>query len=118
MHKEIIMCAANRYWVKKPDGEEVNIVIADSGHFMPNMQAIIKLLKDLGCELTPDKSDGDRGQGFIGAASKYYSRSEAYKIVKESGQPFNDEYTLPHDKLDSSCIRHFPEDCDLKDYMK
>ncbi len=65
MHKEIIMCAANRYWVKKPDGEEVNIVIADSGHFMPNMQAIIKLLKDLGCELTPDKSDGDRGQGFI-----------------------------------------------------
>lgn len=108
--KNLIVCAANKYIVKKPNGETEKIVIPDSGHFCKNMQQIIKLLKSVGCVLEVDKDDEDRGQGFIDESSNYHNRKEAYKIVLESGQPFNKEYLLPNEKLDSSCIRHFEDD--------
>ncbi|UUW39724.1 hypothetical protein VP14_037 [Vibrio phage VPMCC14] len=115
--KKLILCAANRYFVTKPCGTVEHLVIPDNGHFCRNMQDIIRLLKELGCELKPDTSDGDRGQGFLDESGNYHSRSEAYIIAKESGQPFNDSYTLPDNKLDSSCIRHFDSDVSLRDYM-
>jgi len=108
--KNMIVCAANRYFVTRPDGVVEHIVIPDSGHFCKNMADIIKLLKSLGCTLESDNSDGDRGQGFIDESSNYHSRSEAYEIVKASRQHFNKEYLLPNNKLDSSCIRHFNEE--------
>lgn len=109
MFKNIIVSAANHYKVVLPNGEVVeSLIIPDNCHFGRNMQdIIIKILKGLGCELTPHKESGDRGQGFINQNGEYFNRSDAYKIAKSSGQPFNDEYTLPDNKLDSSCIRHF-----------
>ena len=101
-----IVAAANKYNVTTPDGSTQELVIVDAGHFCDNMQATIKLLKSLGCTLKL-VDDDDRGQGFIDESSNYHNRSEGYKIAKASGQEFNDEFTLPNDKLDSSCIRHF-----------
>lgn len=115
--KNLVLCAANRYFVTKPNGVVEHIVIADSGHFCNNMRDIIRLLKSLGCTLEADSSDGDRGQGFITQDGDYLSRSEAYKVATTSGQPFNPEYTLPNKKLDSSCIRHFNENKELSEYI-
>jgi len=116
--KNLILCAANKYVVIKPSGEVETIVIPDSGHFCNNMQSITRLLRELGCNLSADSNEEDRGQGFINQNGEYLNRSEAYKIAKSSGQPFNDEYTLPNNKLDSSCIRHFDDSKRLKDYME
>lgn len=116
--KNLIVCAANKYIVTKPNGDQETITIADSCHFGKSMQPIIKLLKEAGYELTPDKKCGDRGQGFLDESGNYHNRSEAYKIAISSGQPFNPEYTLPNKRLDSNCIRHFDESKSLKDYME
>lgn len=115
MFKNLISSAANKYVVTLPDGEVKSIVLVDNCHGGRNMQEVWKLLKQLGCDIKPDKSVGDFGQGFIDESGWYHNRSESYKIAKSSGQPFNDQYTLPDNKLDSSCIRHFPEDTILSD---
>lgn len=115
--KNLILCAANRYFVTTPNGEVHHMVVADNCHFGNNMRSVLKLLKELGCELQPDKSDGDRGQGFLDESGNYHSRSEAYKVATTSGQTFNPEYTLPQKKLDSSCIRHFNDNKELLEYI-
>jgi hypothetical protein len=117
MTKNLILAAANRYFVTTPIGDVHEIVLVDSGHFCNNMQSVIKLLKALGCTLEEDTSVGDRAQGFIDESGRFHNRSEAYKIAKSSGQPFNSEYTLPNNKLDSSCIRHFGDYFELAEYI-
>lgn len=116
-HKKMIIAAANKYDVYK-DGEVVmkDYVIVDAGHFLCNMKNTIKLLKGAGYSLTPVK-DRNRGQGFISENGEYYDRVDALEIVKASGQQFNPEYELSMGfiekglrGLDSSCLRHFPED--------
>ncbi|ALY07210.1 hypothetical protein VmeM32_00224 [Vibrio phage vB_VmeM-32] len=113
----LILCAANKIKVTKPNGETVDLVVADSEHFQKNMQSVFKLLREFGCDLGPDQSCDDRGQGFLDSSGNFHNRSDAYKIAKSSGQPFNDEYILPNDKLDSSCIRHFPLETPLTKFM-
>lgn len=119
MHKDMIMAAANIMKVELPDGELRNIIVPDNCHFGRNMKAIADLLKDVEC-IVDMKGIGlpDRGQGFIDQNGSYHNRSEAYLIAKNSGQPFNDQYTLPKNKLDSSCIRHFEYDLDDLEYHK
>lgn len=119
MHKDMIMAAANIMKVELPNGQKRSIIIPDSCHFGRNMKAIAQLLNDAGC-VVDMKGIGlpDRGQGFIDQNGSYHSRSEAYLIAKNSGQPFNDQYTLPNNKLDSSCIRHFEYDLDDLEYHK
>lgn len=111
-----IIAAANVYRVTK-DGVTADLVLVDNGHMCRNMQTILHFLKDIGCEVKARNDLEDRGQGFIDESGHYYNRSEAYVIAKASGQPFNDNYTLPDNKLDSSCIRHFPVGTKLSDYM-
>jgi hypothetical protein len=104
----MIMAATNILKVITPEGKEHSIVVADSCHFGRNMQAILKLLKEVGCEVcAKGKGLPDRGQGFINQNGTNFNRSEAYTIAINSGQAFNNQYTLPNEKLDSSCIRHF-----------
>lgn len=114
----LILCAANKIRVLKPNGETLNLIVADAGHFQKNMQSIFKLLRELGCDLGPDSSCDDNGQGFLDSFGEFHNRSDAYKIAIASGQPFNSEYTLPDDKLDSSCIRHFPKAIPLIEFMR
>tara|TARA_R110000782_G_scaffold270483_1_gene371900 strand:- start:78336 stop:78695 length:360 start_codon:yes stop_codon:yes gene_type:complete len=116
--KQIISGAANAYTVFDKDGRFVqDIVIVDSCHFGRNMQSLLKLLESLGCKLVDRVELGDRGQGFIDQSGVYFNRADAYKVAKASGQPFNDQFVLPRDKLDSSCIRHFEKDTDWKEYL-
>ncbi|CAL9993793.1 hypothetical protein VPHK567_0362 [Vibrio phage K567] len=122
MHVNIISAAANAIRVTYPDGSTEELVIADSCHFGRNMSGVMKALKKAGCTIEHRKELGDRGQGFINYCGEYFNRADAYEIAKASGQPFNDNYTLPsitedddRPRLDSSCIRHF--DNDIKDYQ-
>jgi len=116
MHKKMISAAANVYEVYK-DGEYLNdVTLVDCCHMGRNMQSVYHTLKALGCVLKPKKELGDNGQGFIDECGGFYNRSEAFKIASTSGQPFNPEFILPTNRLDSSCIRHFPEDSRLKDW--
>lgn len=116
MHKKMISAAANVYEVYK-DGEYLNdVTLVDCCHMGRNMQSVYHTLKALGCTLKPKKELGDMGQGFIDECGGFYNRSEAFKIASTSGQPFNPEFILPTNRLDSSCIRHFPEDSNLKSW--
>ena len=119
MHTNMIMAAANTINVELPNGEERSLYLVDNCHFGRNMQSITSLLRDLGCTVD-SKCVGqeDRGQGFINQNGQFFNRSEAYLIAKSSGQAFNDEYTLPKNKLDSSCIRHFTSKLDELKYHK
>jgi hypothetical protein len=113
MFKNLIVAAANAYDVYDDKGVFINtVVLVDNCHGGRNMSEVIKTFKLLGCSLKRSnlpEHDGDRQQGFIDECGHYHNRSESYKIAKQSGQWFNDEYTLPKNKLDSSCIRHFEE---------
>ncbi len=108
MHKNLILAAANQITVTKGDVEK-ELILVDSCHFGRNMQEVMKFLREIGCTVDA-KGIGlpDRGQGFIDESSNFHYRSESYKIATASGQLFNDDYTLPDNKLDSSCIRHIP----------
>lgn len=117
MHKEIITCAANIYRVTNKEGVSTEVVIADAGHMCRVMKGVVDAFRLMGCEVVLCNEKEDRGQGFITNSSEYKTRSEAYTIAKGSGQPFNDEHTLPNNKLDSSCIRHFKEDGDWEEYL-
>lgn len=121
-HINVISAAANAIEVTYPDGTVKELVVVDSCHFGRNMSPIIKTLKELGCTIRHRSELGDRGQGFVNFCGEYFNRGDAYEIAKASGQPFNDQYTLPaiteedtRPRLDSSCIRHFVSD--IKDYM-
>lgn len=111
-----IVSAANVYQVTLGDVSE-QIVIPDNCHMGRNMQVITKLFRQLGCEVKSCNHLEDRGQGFIDESGIYYDRKQSYVIAKASGQPFNDNYTLPGNRLDSSCVRHFASDKTLHDYM-
>lgn len=118
MFKHMISCAANVVDVSKDGKHLKTLVLPDNCHFGRNIQVIMKFLREEGYTVKANKDGLDRGQGFIDESGVYMGRGEAYTVAKESGQPFNDEHILPENKLDSSCIRHFPADCDLKDYTK
>lgn len=111
-----ISAAANIYRVTKDDAT-YELVLVDNCHMGRNMQAIFRAFRDLGCDVQLANDLPDRGQGFIDESGVYHNRSEAYVIAKASGQPFNDDYTLPDNKLDSSCIRHFDADKTIADYI-
>lgn len=117
MHKDIVVCAANVYTCTGNGGVPVDLVFPDTCHMGRNMMAIVKFMRDNGIEVKLNNTLNDRGQGFIDQSGLYYDRSEAYTLAKESGQPFNNEYTLPKNKLDSSCIRHFKEDTKWEEYL-
>ena len=106
--KKIIMCAANKFNVYKDGVFLRELVIADSGHFLSNMQDMMDLLEDSG-HVLEHVDDSSYGQGFLDGSSNYYTREEAYKIAMESGQPLNQAYAYHSSKeLDSSCLRHLP----------
>lgn len=108
--KHVITAAANAYTITSPDGKITkDIKLVDACHGGRNMRDMILFLRDIGCEIKATHDLGDRGQGFIDQNAIYHNRSDAYIIAKKSGQAFNDDFTLPDNKLDSSCIRHFPE---------
>lgn len=117
MHKDIIAAAANVYRVISPEGVTREITLVDSCHMGRNMQSTIAAFKAFGCEVQCINEMEDRGQGFINQNGHYFARSESYEIAIKSGQPFNKEYTLPRNKLDSSCIRHFKSDKPMQFYM-
>ncbi|AUR84712.1 hypothetical protein NVP1063O_045 [Vibrio phage 1.063.O._10N.261.45.C7] len=117
MFKNTIVAAANIMRVTSREGITREITLVDNCHFGRNMQEIIHMLKAFGCEVTGRLPYEDRGQGFIDESGCYHNRSEAYSIVKSSGQPFNEDYLLPNQKLDSSCIRHFKAEVSWEDYM-
>ncbi|CAH9012532.1 conserved hypothetical protein [Vibrio phage 496E54-1] len=110
MFKNTIVAAANIMRVTSREGVTREITLVDNCHFGRNMQEIVHMLKAFGCKLDGNLPYEDRGQGFIDESGHYHNRKEAYEIVKASGQPFNEEYLLPDERLDSSCIRHFKRD--------
>lgn len=115
--KKIIMCAANKFNVYKDGVFLRELVIADSGHFLNNMQDVMDLLEDSGHVLEPVK-DSSRGQGFIDGAGNYYTREEAYKVAMDSGQPLNQSYAYKSSgELDSSCLRHLPLDVTWEQFL-
>lgn len=101
--KKMISNAASVYIVTYPDGRTMEIVITDNCHSGRNTIDILKAFVDLGCNIKMGE------QGFIDESGIFHDRAESYRIAKASGQLFNDDYTLPGNRLDSSCIRHFPE---------
>lgn len=111
-----IMAAANVYEVQYGSVVE-RLVLVDNCHMGRNMQSITKVLRSLGAEVRLCNELPDRGQGFIDECGTYHNRSDAYVIAKSSSQPFNDEYTLPGNRLDSSCIRHFSSTKTFNDYI-
>ncbi len=114
-HKKMIIAAANVFMVTKPDGTTQKLITPDNCHYGKNMREVANLLRDLGCEVKMDRfHDDTAGEGFIDESGIYHDRTQAIKIVKSSGQQFNPEYELP-EGLDSSCIRHFPEDINFSD---
>ena len=117
MFKNTIVAAANILRVTNKEGITREITLIDNCHFGRNMQEIIQMLEAFGCEINGKLPYEDRGQGFIDESGHYHNRKEAYKIVKASGQPFNEEYLLPDDRLDSSCIRHFDRDISWGEYL-
>ena len=117
-HRNVIAAAANIADCFNENGELVkSIVLVDSCHFGRNMRQMYELLNEIYHKV---KTRGDQ-QGFVNYCGEYYTRADAYKIAKASGQPFNDEFTLYSasgvPKLDSSCIRHFNEDTTWDHYM-
>ncbi|AHK11239.1 hypothetical protein S14_130 [Shewanella sp. phage 1/4] len=117
MHKKIIVAAANVYRVTNPEGITREVTLVDNCHGGRNMQEVVSAFKAFGCEVKMVKELEDLGQGFIDECGLYYDRGEAYLIAKSSGQPFNDQYTLPRNRLDSSCVRHFKSDEAWVNYM-
>lgn len=116
--RKIIIAAANVYDVFDQEGNYIDtITLVDCCHMGRNMQSTLCLLRQLGCTVKLSKTVGDCGQGFIDESGIFYDRSDAYEIAHNSGQPFNDEYTLPDNKLDSSCIRHFDDKYSVSDYI-
>lgn len=113
--KQIVLAAANKIIVDI-NGVQTELVVVDCCHYGRHMQAVFSALKELGATITA-VSDEDRGQGFIDESGHFLSRSDAFKVAKKSGQPVNLDFLLPHDKLDSSCIRHFDLDRPFKDYQ-
>lgn len=119
MHTDMIMAAANTINVVTPAGKEHTVVLVDNCHFGNNMRAVINLLKEVGCQVdTKCLGMEDRGQGFINQDGRFFNRSESYLIANNSGQAFNGKYTLPRNRLDSSCIRHFEYKLDDLEYHK
>ena len=119
MHTDMIMAATNIVKVTTPAGKVQDLVLIDNCHFGNNMREVIELLEELGCVVNGHGVGlPNRGQGFINQRGQNFNRSEAYVIAKESGQAFNDQYTLPNNKLDSSCIRHFKYKLDALVYHK
>lgn len=108
-YKRLILAAANRFDIFDQSGKKLKtITLVDSCHMGRNMQSVTSLLKELGLQVkvSSDYYHRDRSQGFIDESCNYFDRGEAYKIAKASGQFFNEKFTLPNEKLDSSCIRH------------
>lgn len=118
MFKNMISAAANVFEVYDKESNYLqDITLVDCCHMGRNMQSVYHFLREeFGCTFKAKKELGDNGQGFIDESGHFYNRSDAFKIAKSSGQPFNPEYTLPTERLDSSCIRHFPEGSDLYGY--
>lgn len=50
--KKVILCAANKFNVYKDGVFLRELVIADSGHFLTNMQDMMDLLEDSSCVRT------------------------------------------------------------------
>lgn len=105
--KHLVSCAATKVVVSKNGEQLEELIIPDVCHFGRNFQSICSFLKNQGYSVKNIHTD--ESQGFLDESGLYLTRSEAYKVAKESGQPFNDKYTLPGKQLDSSCIRHFPD---------
>lgn len=118
MFKKMIVAAANIIRVTSREGVSREIILVDNCHFGRNMQEIIHTLEAFGCEVNGNLPYEDRGQGFIDESGFYHNRKDSYNIVKESGQPFNKEYLLPDQRLDSSCIRHFPVNTHWREFMQ
>lgn len=116
----MISAAANVFEVFDKEGNYLqDVTLVDCCHMGRNMQEVYHFLREgFGCTLKAKKELGDNGQGFIDESGHFYNRSNAFKIATSSGQPFNPEYILPTKRLDSSCIRHFPEEANLYDYGK
>ena len=117
MFKKTIVAAANIMRVTSKEGVTREITLVDNCHFGRNMAEVVHMLQAFGCEVRYHLPYEDRGQGFIDESGEYHSRGEAYEIVKASGQPFNEEYLLPDNKLDSSCIRHFSNKVSWEEYL-
>lgn len=116
--RKLISCAACKFKLVHPDLPDTELVVADNCHFGRNMQSVLKALKAAGYTIEYLHEEPDHGQGFLDESGNYLDRSEAYKVAITSGQPFNPEYILPEQKLDSSCIRHFPKHESLSKYFK
>ncbi|AUR86041.1 hypothetical protein NVP1081O_306 [Vibrio phage 1.081.O._10N.286.52.C2] len=103
---KMIAAAANKVELYDENNNLVDtLVVVDNCHFGRNMSAVMKALGE-------NFRVKSTTQGFVDESGHFHNRAEAYKIAKASGQPFNDEYTLPGrngPELDSSCIRHFFE---------
>lgn len=86
--KPRIVCAANRH------GE---LVIPSARHFDDTMRAVINAIYD------GDKAQVSASlhmvQGFIDQWGRFYSREDALQVVKDSGQPFNQERNVSKTKL-------------------
>lgn len=111
--KHMVATAASRFLVTYPNGEMETIVVADVCHYGRNMQGVLSALKRAGCKINEMKSEVDRGQGFLDESGNFLNRRDAFMVATESGQPLNTKYVLVTKeglKLDSSCIRHFPDD--------
>ena len=78
---EIIVCAANRYG---------DLIVAGARHHDRVMNGVLRKIEGI-----PRKGD----QGFINQFGEFRTREEAYKIVQENGQPFNQERNGTGDKL-------------------
>ncbi len=120
MFKKMISAAANVFEVFDKEGNYLqDVTLVDCCHMGRNMQGVYHFLREeFGCTFKAKKELGDNGQGFIDESGHFYNRSDAFKIATSSGQPFNPEFILPTERLDSSCIRHFPEEANLYDYGK
>lgn len=101
--KKMISNAASEYIVTYPGGRVNKLIITDNCHGGRSTREILMAFSDLGCTIKMGE------QGFIDESGIFHDRSDSYKIAKASGQPFNDEFTLPGNQLDSSCIRYFPD---------
>lgn len=120
MFKKMISAAANVFEVYDKNGNYLqDVTLVDCCHMGRNMQGVYHFLREeFGCTFKAKKELGDNGQGFVDESGHFHNRSDAFKIATSSGQPFNPEYTLSTNRLDSSCIRHFPEESNLYEYGK
>lgn len=118
-HKTIVSHAANLAHCYNEEGELVETyVLGDNCHYGKNMQKLYKLLDSVYHKVETSMGSD---QGFVTSNGQYLTRKDSYKLAKESGQHYNDKYTLKSTReepeLDSSCIRHFEEDKMWKDYL-